>query len=399
MIDRDEEKLTREEFRRAQAHPRSTGGMGRALRVVLVLAVVLGVVIAAAWKDLKNLDSVKRLFSYNQITLDEQGKAELYSFSNDRSNVFALLGDHLIVASTTSVSVLSGDGEIVCTESVKLTNPAIAVGGQSAAVYDIGAQTLLIFSSSGLVRDMSGECEGSILSVNVNPSDYLALNAEKSGYKSSVSVYDASGEKLFAFNSSEHYVIDACVLRDCRHIAAATLGEADGVFANTVNLYAFGSDKAVAANTLTGSLLLSLESVSGTLACLTDEGLTLFSSSGALSGSYRYEYPHLRGASLRGDNFAALLLSRYRSGSTLRLVTVGADGAAIGSLDSRGEVLSISAAGKYVAVLYSDSLVIYTPELTEYAALANTEYAREVIMREDGSAVLIGSSSAWLYIP
>lgn len=246
---------------------------------------------------------------------------------------------------------------------------------------------------------MSGECEGSILSVNVNPSDYLALNAEKSGYKSSVSVYDASGEKLFAFNSSEHYVIDACVLRDCRHIAAATLGEADGVFANTVNLYAFGSDKAVAANTLTGSLLLSLESVSGTLACLTDEGLTLFSSSGALSGSYRYEYPHLRGASLRGDNFAALLLSRYRSGSTLRLVTVGADGAAIGSLDSRGEVLSISAAGKYVAVLYSDSLVIYTPELTEYATLANTEYAREVIMREDGSAVLIGSSSAWLYIP
>lgn len=399
MIDRDEEKLTREEFRRAQAHPRSAGGFRRVLRVVSVLAVVLAVVAAAAWKDLKNLDSVKRLFSYNQITLDEQGKAELYAFSNDRSNVFALLGDHLIVASTTGVSVLSGDGEIICTESVKLNNPAIAVGGQSAAVYDIGAQTLLIFSSDGLARDMSGECGGSILSVSVNPSDYLALNAEKSGYKSAVSVYDASGEKIFAFNSSEHYVMDACVLRDCRHLAAATLGEADGVFANTVALYTLGSEKASVDNTLTGALLLSLESVGNTLACLTDESLTLFSPAGSLSGSYRYEYPYLRGADLGGDSFAALLLSRYRSGSTLRLVTVGVDGAALGSLDSRGEVLSLSAAGKYVAVLYSDRLVIYTPELAEYAVLTDTEYAREVIMREDGSAVLIGSSSAWLYIP
>lgn len=399
MIDRDEEKKTRGGLRRAQAAMHGKGRAKRVLRVVAVLVIVLAVVVAAAWKDLKNLDSVKRLFSYNQITLDEQGKAELYSFSNDRSNIFAPLGDHLLVASTTGITLLSEEGEIVCTESVKLTSPAIAVGGQSAAVYDIGARTLLIFSESGLVRDMSGECEGNILSVNVNASDYLALNAEKSGYKSSVSVYDASGEKIFAFNSSEHYVTDACVLRDCRHMAAVTLGEADGVFANTVNLYTLGSEKAAVANTLTGALLLSLEGVGNTLSCLTDEGLTYFSASGTLAGSYRFEYPYLRGSSLSGDHFAALLLSRYRSGSTLRLVTVGTDGAVLGSLDSRREILSLSAAGKYVAVLYSDSLVIYTPELAEYATLTDTEYARKVIMREDGSAVLIGSSSAWLYIP
>ena len=215
MNDRELDNLTREEFRRSQAAPRRSGGFGRALRVLLTLLIVLAVVVAAAWKDLKSLDSVKRLFSYNKITQDEQGKAELYAFSNDRSNVFALLGDHLIVASTTNVTVLGDDGSIVYSGSVKLASPAIAVGGQTAAVYDIGAQTLLVFSASGLVRDMSGECSGSILSVSLNPSDYLTLNAEKSGYKSTVTVYDASGEKVFAFNSSERYVIDAAVLRDC----------------------------------------------------------------------------------------------------------------------------------------------------------------------------------------
>lgn len=399
MNDREQDNLTREEFRRSQAAPRRSGGFGRALRVLLTLLIVLAVVVAAAWKDLKSLDSVKRLFSYNKITQDEQGKAELYAFSNDRSNVFALLDDHLIVASTTNVTVLGDDGSIVYSGSVKLASPAIAVGGQTAAVYDIGAQTLLVFSASGLVRDMSGECSGSILSVSLNPSDYLTLNAEKSGYKSTVTVYDASGEKVFAFNSSERYVIDAAVLRDCKHMAAVTLGEANGAVANTVSLYSLGSEKAASVNTLTGSLLLSLDSVAGSLACLTDESLTFFTAGGSLAGSYRFEYPYLRGVSMEGDGFAALLLSRYRSGSALRIVTVGTDGEALGGLDSRGEVLSLSAAGNYVAVLYSDSLVIYTPQMEEYARLVGTEYARAVIMRDDGTAVLIGSASAWLYIP
>ena len=183
MNDLKEEKGTREELRRSQAAPRrSGGGLKRALMVILALVVVLAVVVAAAWKDLSSLDSVRRLFSYNKVTQDEQGKVEMYSFSNDRSNTFALLGDHLIVASTTGVSIYSSSGSVVDSMSVKLTNPAIAVGGQTAAVYDIGGQTLLIYSASGLVRDMSGECSGNILSVSVNSSDYLALNAEKSGY-------------------------------------------------------------------------------------------------------------------------------------------------------------------------------------------------------------------------
>lgn len=83
----------------------------------------------------------------------------------------------------------------------------------------------------------------------------------------------------------------------------------------------------------------------------------------------------------------------------MKLVTVSSDGTEMASLDSSQEVLSMSAAGKYIAVLYSDSLVLYTPQLQEYARLDGTEYARSVIMREDGTAVLIGSSSAWLYIP
>ena len=98
----------------------------------------------------------------------------------------------------------------------------------------------------------------------VGQRQFLGLSGaqrRKSGYKSAVTVYDASGEKTFAFNSSEHYVIDAVVMRDCKRMAAVTLGESDGTFADTVSIYSLGSDKADSVNTLTGSLLLSLDSV------------------------------------------------------------------------------------------------------------------------------------------
>ena len=45
------------------------------------------------------------------------------------------------------------------------------------------------------------------------------------------------------------------------------------------------------------------------------------------------------------------------------------------------EILSISAAGRYLAVLYMDSVVIYTEELEIYAQLEGTDYARSVLMR------------------
>ena len=94
-----------------------------------------------------------------------------------------------------------------------------------------------------------------------------------------------------------------------------------------------------------------------------------------------------------------MLLNRYQAGSIGRLVTVGEDGAELASLDITQEVLDISAAGDYLAVLMSDSLVIYNRELEEYGRLDGTGYASQVLMNSDGSALVIGGNSAFRYLP
>lgn len=391
----DKDNLSREELRAERAAPARRGTLRRMAVLAAVLAAVLLAVLAAAYLDLTNFDSLRRALSYNKTAAEEN----IYRYDNDKTNRFALLGDRLVVVSATRMAVLADDGTEIFSQEVRFDAPALAVGGRTAAVYDVGGTVLYILGEKGLVRDLSAETGGGVISARLNSSDMLALVTEKSGYKSSVSVYTAQGERAFTFNSSNRYVLDACVERGGDCVAVATVGAEDSSFVCRVLRYALDREAAVSECTAGDALIYELGSLGGTLVAVMDDRFTAFSDDGSLAGSYDYAYPYLRGCTLGGTDFGALVLSRYRSGSAGRLVTVNAEGNLLAALDTQRDVLSLSAAGKYLAVLYADELVIYTSDLAEYASIADTQYAREVLMRADGSAVLLGSAEGWLAVP
>ncbi|MPM82935.1 hypothetical protein SDC9_129997 [bioreactor metagenome] len=62
-------------------------------------------------------------------------------------------------------------------------------------------------------------------------------------------------------------------------------------------------------------------------------------------------------------------------------------------------MLSLSAAGRYLAVLTADRLELYTADLTPYASVTGAQGARSAVVQEDGSVFLIGSETARLYLP
>ncbi len=391
---REEIKRARSAPKREQKRPRR-----RVLLFALVLALVLGGVGYASLHGFDGMDSLRRLFTYGKTKAGEDGRAELFHYNSDRTARCEPMGDGLLVVSTTRVLLLDKNGEELFSRTVSFQNPAIALGGRTAAAYDVGGKELYLFNARGLLRELTDECGDGVLAVSLNASDMLALTTLQSGCRSAVTVYDDAGGALFEFRSSERYVSDACILNDGRRLATVTLGEADGMLASILSFYAIDSETPLSSTTLGGTMVLSLESMGEKLAAIQSDRLTVFEADGSLSGSWRYDYPYLRGQSVGGKGFAALLLSRYRSGSVLRLVTVGEGGETLGSLDLRREVLDVSASGEYVAVLYDDSLTVYRSDLSEYATLDGTDYARRAVMRADGSVLLLGSSCAWRYAP
>ena len=363
----------------------------------LTLAVVLGVVLVAAYRDGTGFDVLRRHFNYGRA--EKSGADAVYQYDASAQNRFAVLGDSLAVLSDTSLRLLGRDGEELFSANVQLESPALTTGGGRAAAYGVGGTVLYILDEKGLVKTFQLDEEEPLIAASLNHEGWLAVTAEKKNYKACVSVYNQEMEKVFDFNSSRRFVSDACVTDDCGYLAAVTLGQETGTFVSNVVLYDLTKTDPAADYDVRDGLVMHIGEQNGSLVTVADNQLTLAGTDGKVRSTYSYASAYLREFDCGGDGYTVLLLNRYQSGSVGRLVTVGTDGEEIALLDVNGEILSVSAAGRYVAVLYTDSLVIYNPDLQVYATLKGTGYAREALMRSDGSALLIASESAKLFLP
>ena len=363
----------------------------------LTLAAVLGIVLVAAYRDGTGFDVLRRYFSYSREE-KTSGNAG-YDYDASASNRFAALGDTLVVLSNTSLRLLGQGGEEVWSANVQMESPALSTGGGRAVAYDVGGRELYVLDAEGLVSELRAEEEEPFIAASLNEKGWLAVTAEKQNYKACVSVYNAKMEKVFDFNSSRRFVSDACVTDDCAYLAAVTLGQEDGTFVSNIVLYDLTQTEPVANYSVRDGLVTSITQQSGKLVTVSDNKLTIADTAGQITGEYSYGGAYLREYDCGGDGYTVLLLNRYQSGSVGRLVTVGTDGEELASLDVHEEVLSVSTAGRYVAVLYTDSLVVYNPDLQAYATLKGTGYAKEALVRTDGSALLVASESARLFLP
>ena len=367
------------------------------LWLTLTVLVVLGAVAAAVLWDANSFDGLRRSIIYARAEKDETGCAKLYYYENDATSRFAAIDGSLVTVAANQVRVLDERSQVLYQNSVRFLHPDLVSGGGVAVAYDIGGTVLYALDSKGLRWQQ--ETEGELIAVTVNPHGYVTAVYNKSGAKAAVTVWDSSGAAVFTFQSAQRFVMTAALGQDDRTLAAVTMGQEDGKFQSFLVLYHTDSDKMVATTPVDGGVAYALETLQREFCAVTEQGLYLLDSGGDLKASYSYGGQFLRRCVVGDGGWAALLLSRYKSGGYASLITVDGDGNELGGCDIDGEVLDISTAGRYVAVLFSDRLTIYDKYLTEVATLPDVSEVRAVLMRADGSAVLAGASGASLYLP
>ena len=367
------------------------------LWLTLIVLVVLGAVAAAVLWDANSFDGLRRSIIYARAEKDETGCAKLYYYENDATSRFAAIDGSLVTVAANQVRLLDERSQVLYQNSVRFLHPDLVSGGGVAVAYDIGGTALYALDSKGLRWQQ--ETEGELLAVTVNPHGYVTAVYNKSGAKAAVTVWDSNGAAVFTFQSAQRFVMTAALGQDDRTLAAVTMGQEDGKFQSFLVLYHTDSDKMVATTPVDGGVAYALETLQREFCAVTEQGLYLLDSGGELKASYSYGGQFLRRCVVGDGGWAALLLSRYKYGGYASLITVDGDGNELGGCDIDGEVLDISTAGRYVAVLFSDRLTIYDKYLTEVATLPDVSEVRAVLMRADGSAVLAGASGASLYLP
>ncbi len=370
----------------------------RPLLVLLAVAAVLaGIVTAAVLLDRSGFDGLRRSIIYAKAVKDENGCAQLYRYNSDQSGHFASLDGSLVSVSMHQLTVLDEKNRTLYDESVKFQTPSLQSRGGRAVAYDVGGTEVYVLSDKGLVYKL--DCAGEVLNASLNQKGWLTVVCGESGCKAAVRVYDAEGEAVFAFRSSDRFVMTAALSADSRTLAAVTMGQENGVFASYVVFYRVNSDKEAGRCTLRGSVVYDLTAAGSGFCAVTEEQLCFLSGDGVMTAAYDYGGDYLRRVSVSDDGYAAVLLGRYRTGTQHRIVTVNGEGKELAALEIDAEVASLSAAGRYVAVLTGEELVIYDKQLKPCAQLQEVSQAREVLMRSDGSAVLAGSMAASLYLP
>ncbi len=369
--------------------PRRMGALAALLLVVLAVAML------TTMEDGRHFAALRRWFMYG-----ENGEsAGRYSYANDSSNRFGRLGDVLVLANSSQISLLGDDSDVIFDRAVNLTNPSLSVGRELAVVCDIGGGSLYVLDSAGLVRELSAGGGMCYYSARMNAGDYLAVTEQKSGYKAAVTVYAPSGEKVFSFDSHDNYLSDAVVTPDNKRLAVVSMEPQNGVFTSRLMFFDMATTELESECLIRDGLVLDMACQGRRAVTLCDTGLSIWTLDGENMLWKDFGSLYLHGRALTGDGFCALLLGRYQAGNVCQLTTYSTEGDLIASLELTEEVLDLSAAGDRLAVLFSDSLVIYTRDLQEYARLDGTGYAGRILLGEDGTCLVLSGTSAWRYLP
>ena len=378
--------------------------LSRLLAFLVTLALVLGAVTLVVYRDRVSFDTLRRKLTYRALARNDSGQSESFHYDGSGSkDCFTAVGNKLLVSSQAGLRLYSGSGALFASHQTVLDSPVAQSAGPYALTYSPGARSLFLCQEEGDDISSLDVTTGDILSARVNPSGYLAVTTRAGGYKGSVTVYTPKLTSLLQLNLSSSFLTDALVAGDNSTLAAVTMGQGEAGFESALALYALNrppdQTQPDALCSLGGNLILDLEEDAAGYWALGDLSLTLVDHSGAQVGNYDYAGRFLKEFSLGGDGFGALLLGKYRAGTMSDLVVVDAQGKDKASLSLSEQVLSLSAAGRYVAVLTADRLDLYTSDLTPYASLSGLQGMRKVLLRSDGSALLVGSDSARLYIP
>lgn len=371
----------------------------RLTATLVVVAVAVSLVAALVFRDRLNADSVRRWFTYRSLIRSDSGRAESFPYGGELTDTFAVLDGDLLVCSRNAISLYSGSGAQYINEPVGMENPVVNTNGSLAVVYDAGGTDLYVLGQRSLV--WSSKDFESILSARLNKNGQLTVVTQASGYRGMVTVYDAAYSPVMHIDLSSAFVMDAALSDNGHTLAILTVGQSGGAFATSLELYEMSYASGEYAPDFTcqlgGGVVLETKHTASAVWSLADRGLTVTGHDGRSSG-VSWADKHLRRYTLSGDGFAAILLGKYRAGSQAELWVVDESGQRR-VLELNEQVLAISAAGRYLAVLTGDRLDLYTDQLELYNTLEGTQGARNVLLMPDGSAILISADSAGFYIP
>ncbi len=279
-----------------------------------------------------------------------------FTYENGSKQMFTLMGDDLAIASSTGLQLLDSHGKTISRQIFSMTNPAVCASGNFSAFYDVGGKSLRVYKDGDYT---SLDRDNAIISVSLNSSGYLAVTEEEPGYKGSVTVYDSKLNSVYKWYSGSGYTLDAAISPDSNTLAVLCV-EASG---SVIHLFHLDSEKEITSVNVPNELAFRLcFNNDGKFCTLSEDAVYFFASDGKEISSYSFEQNYLANYEL-SDDFCAVVLSKYVSGSNVSLLSFASDGKVLSTVSLSDEPVMLFSQKQKLLVLDSSSITLYSRDL------------------------------------
>ncbi len=321
------------------------------------------------------------------------GYTDSFEYGSSENALFADLSGGLLKLTESEVTAYSVSGEEMYSENLRLERPSLHASNGRAAVYGVGGSEVRVFDRAGLIYELN--TDEKVISVSISAGGRLALCTKESGWSGSVTAYDISGTAVYKWYCASGYPSVAAVSADGSEMAVLIIGS-EG---SNIVFLSFDSETEKARFKLDGKLILDIRFMdNGNLSAVTETGLIMVKPNGESAGTLEFEERYLYSYSLESGDINVLAAADF-IGANMSIVTTGETGEKIGELESEFNVISISACKNRLAVLYKNTAVIYKKDMSPEVTLVLSEPAMSVLMRSDGTALIMGSHSANILKP
>ena len=352
-----------------------------------------------------NFDAVTRFFRYMGLkNKEDYGQIR---YDSDPSNVIAGFGSGLIVADSGGMAYYDMEGNQKTFVQSSMDTPVLCMGEEACALYSPGGKDLVVMNEKGEVL-LDEAMSGALLDVDVSDDGYLAAITVESGYKSVVTVRNPKQDPMYVFYSRTSYLNACAVSGKGSLLALAVLSELRGTYHTVITFLrtneeisdlTLESDAADHAD-LGNQMVYDLRFLDATHLCAICQNQVVFlTTDGTVTRTISLSDKTILDYAFSAKGFAVMAFRSSRAEDQDLLMVLNPDGETAAELESPARIKSVSARGRYLALLTEASLEIYDKQLHSFYRTEDTADAGRVFARADGTAILASDTGTKLLIP
>ena len=372
---------------------------GALLIAVIVLLFVL-------FPETFDFDAIRRYFYY--MGKRERDSFGMIGFDAAGSNDFAPLGDGMALGTEGGLYYYDLSGNQVSMVQSTVASPRLIANEKLALCYAMGSGYIAIINENG-ERQMDQTLSGIFLDADLSSDGYICYNLTEDGYKTVATVLNVNHEPIYRYRSSTQYLNACAVSEGGGYLAVAGLTEEDSSFNSTLTILKTdeeiiaGTDQSQSAKRrldLGNQVVYEMAFLSRNRLCvIAQDALLILDTDCSVIAEMPYDDTYLRGFGISEDGYVVLLLGQSMTGDRYTIRSVDKNGDILGEIEFNRSVRSMDVRGRYIGILTDGELLLYREHLQEYRTSDRTGTAMRVLMRSDGTALLVSNGAAQLYIP